>query len=130
MKTATYLKGTRFVAMSAGLALTAGLALIAEKPAIAQYAEPGDPLQENVFSGDRSSDPFAGTGGGQMSGALDLFHRANLGLTMDSMEFQRQQQESLNTEATNFRTIQLERLRDAQQQTAPETVSPVAPEPN
>jgi hypothetical protein len=117
------------MSIAAGAAFTLGLAWVSGQPASAQYVAPGDPLQENTFSGEGNSDPFSGSGNSQTSGAFELFHRANLGLSVDPVEFQRQQQENISTEAENYRSLQRARFQETQQ-AQPDDVVPVTPEQN
>jgi len=94
---------------SASVVLAMGV-LIATflQPAIAQTTV--NPLDDS-FSGDgRSSDPFS-SGGNQSSSVLDLIHRITLGNGRSLSEYSSTQQENLGTEASDFRTRQLELLR-------------------
>jgi len=108
MKTAflaTFLRSTAAV-------LIVGTLSVASIPsAVAQTV---DPL-ENSFSGDgESSDPFATTGN-QSSSVLDLIHRITLGNGRSLSEYSSTQQENLGTEASDFRTRQLELLQQQNQ---------------
>jgi hypothetical protein len=94
-----------------GIAGTLGIA--AAQPAVAQTSN----RDANVFtnqSGDRSSGSFS-SGGGQMGGMFDLFHRAVLGVPRSSSEFGQEQQNSIGSEASDFRQRQQELLRQQQQ---------------
>lgn len=107
------------------LAVVAGTAL-PQGAVVAQVVEPV-PVFDNSLSGDgRSSDPFSGGGDGQASTLLDMFHRANFGTIPSMPDFQRDQQERIGDEATNFRNRQLELLRQ-QPQAQPASPPPVAP---
>jgi hypothetical protein len=112
------LKGLTLALMSAvgvSLALT-----WTAQPAKAQLS-PADDLNNNPQSGDTSSDPFSGTGSGQVNTMFDLIHRAQLGSFQGVSEFQQNQRQTISSEAENFRALQLQRI---QQQTEPGTVNP------
>lgn len=103
---------------SASVVLAMGvLAATFLQPAIAQTTV--NPLDDS-FSGDgRSSDPFS-SGGNQSGSVLDLIHRITLGNGRSLSEYSSTQQENLGTEASDFRTRQLELLRQ-QNLSQPET---------
>lgn len=108
MKTAllaTFLRSTAAV-------LVVGTLSVASLPsAVAQTVDPLD----NSFSGDgESSDPFSGTGN-QSGSVLDLIHRVTLGNNRSLSEYNSAQQENLGTEASDFRTRQLELLQQQNQ---------------
>jgi hypothetical protein len=109
MKTAfltTLLRSTSAVLMAVGILTTASL-----QPTMAQTVDPLD----NSLSGDGdSSDPFSGRGN-QSGSLLDLIHRVTLGNGRTQSEYNSTQQENLGTAATDFRTRQLELLRQPNQ---------------
>ena len=98
-------------AVASSLAI-ASLVLSLLQPAIAQEAS-ADLLEDDSFSGDNGSDPFAGNSGGS-TGMFELFHRANLSGDRSIHEFNREQEQNINTAAEDFRTRQLELLRQQQ----------------
>ncbi|MBD2091685.1 hypothetical protein H6F67_17720 [Microcoleus sp. FACHB-1515] len=81
-----------------------------------------DALLLNPQSGDGAftSDPFSENGSGQMGSVMDLVQRAISGGYMPPDEFNRQQSETINSEASDFRSRQLELL---QQQVQPAPVT-------
>ncbi|MBD2070965.1 hypothetical protein H6F93_26190 [Leptolyngbya sp. FACHB-671] len=109
MKTAflmTLLRSTSAVLMAVGIVATASL-----QPTVAQTVDQLD----NSLSGDGdSSDPFSGRGN-QSGSLLDLIHRVTLGNDRTPSEYNSTQQENLGTAATDFRTRQLELLRQQNQ---------------
>ncbi|NJL22077.1 MAG: hypothetical protein HC895_16695 [Leptolyngbyaceae cyanobacterium SM1_3_5] len=81
-----------------------------------------DALLLNPQSGDSAftSDPFSQRGNGQMGSVMDLVQRAISGGYTPPDEFNRQQSETINSEASDFRSRQLELL---QQQAQPVPVT-------
>lgn len=99
-----------------GIAGTLGISTF--QSAIAQT--PGRDV--NVYSpqsSDRSSD---------MGSMFDLFHRAVLGVPRSSSEFRQEQQNSIGSEASDFRQRQQELLRQ-QQQGSTMANPPASPQP-
>jgi hypothetical protein len=88
-----------------------------------------DPLQDVRRGNDNSSDPFSSSGGGGMSGFLQLMHQAQQGQIRDGSQFDNDQQNSINSTAADFRNKQRQLL---QQQNSPgATITPAAvPEPS
>ncbi|MEM9005122.1 MAG: hypothetical protein AAGE59_16560 [Cyanobacteria bacterium P01_F01_bin.86] len=80
-------------------------AMFTASEAIAQTSSEIDPL-EGLGTDDDGSDFF-----GDSSNPFDVIHRAILSPSMSSDEFQRQQQESIGSEAESFRQRQQEALR-------------------
>jgi len=78
-------------------------------------------LFQNAQSGDGTSDPFSGRGNGQMNSVFDLIHQVTLGPDRTSSEFQQDQNQSINSEAQEFRTRQLQLLQPQAQPTPPAT---------
>ncbi len=99
--------------MAFGASVAAGAALTMASPALAQTLG-ADPL-EGFRTQDSSTDPFSGSGDGQMRGLFNLIHRSTLGNPASFSDFNRQQRESLDTEASDFRSRQLEMLRQPSQ---------------
>jgi hypothetical protein len=93
----------------------ASLVLSLFQPAIAQEAS-ADLLEDDSLSGDNGSDPFAGNSGGS-TGMFELFHRANLSGDRSIYEYSREQEQNINTAAEDFRTRQLDLLRQQQNPT-------------
>lgn len=90
---------------------------VAQTPVQAPSRGGSDALLLNPQSGDSvSSDPFSQRGNGQMGSVMDLVQRALSGGYTPPDEFNRQQSETINSEASDFRSRQLELL---QQQTQP-----------
>lgn len=91
-----------------GLAgLLAALGMVALVPnAIAQELETtADPL-EGFNTRDDGNDPFSDSS----FSPLDIIHQVNLGGSLDREAYRQRQQESINSEASNFRQRQLEAL--------------------
>jgi hypothetical protein len=85
------------------------------------------PLNGNGFpNADGSADPFSNRGGNQSSGVMGLIHRALQGQSKGADEFNAEQQQSLDSEAAQFRAKQQTLLR---QGAAAPTVPAVAPLP-
>jgi hypothetical protein len=111
-------------AMRAGWIFFGSLAIASfAAPTLAQTAAPGgaDALLGNPLSGDNptSSDPFSETGSGQMSSIMNIIQGAMSGGYIPPEEFSRQQRDSINTEASDFRARQLELLQQQSQPTVP-----------
>jgi hypothetical protein len=105
-----------FLRSTAAVLIVGTLSVVSLPSAVAQTVDPLD----NSFSGDgESSDPFSGTGN-QSGSVLDLIHRVTLGNSRSLSEYNSAQQENLGTEASDFRTRQLELLQQ-QNQSQPET---------
>lgn len=107
-----------FVGMGA-IGLLGGFAL----PVAAQTIQP-NPNQAlpGLGSSDQSSSSMPGAEGFDM---YDLIHQLQLGPLPSMSEFNQQQQRTINSAASDFRTRQLELLR--QQNQSPQ-MSPVAPQ--
>jgi hypothetical protein len=118
------LRSSSWVALS--LVTTVGaLVSCLSQPGVAQVANQlnnANPLQSNPQMGDGNTDPFSSRGDNQFDGVLDLMHRAMMGNIRSSEEFQQSQQNDINSAASDFRTRQLELLR---QQNQPQATSPV-----
>ena len=97
-----------------------GIFSAALQPAVAQTA---DPLDDSLSGDGDSSDPFSSNGGGQSGSVLDLIHRVTLGNVRSQSEYNSSQQENLGIEASDFRSRQLELLRQ-QNQSQPSTQEP------
>lgn len=78
---------------------------------VAQTAQ--QPLEEFTRPQEAGRDPFGSRSGG--AGFFDLIHRANLGGLKSGVEFRQEQRQNIDNAAADFRTRQLELLR---QQTA------------
>lgn len=107
-----------------GIAGTLGLSSF--QPAVAQTSAPNTNVYNNTQGGDRSSD---------LNNMFDFFHRAVLGVPRSSSDFGQDQENSIGSEADNFRQRQEYLLRQRQQgttETAPQaSPAPVAvPSPN
>lgn len=86
------------------LAITGmGLTMMA-LPASAQVRN--SDLLTSPQSGDGSSDPFSSRGSGQMEGAFDLLHQLQQTPSRTLGEFQLDQQEEIDTAASDFRRQQ------------------------
>lgn len=106
-----------------GLGVLLGLG--SAMPAAIAQSTTVQPLED--FRPDRSSGDLTGRGAGQISGVHDLIHRAMQGgRSLD--EFRDEQQENLDSAADQFRTQQLQRLRN-QPQANPSPIAPVPPSP-
>lgn len=103
--------------------LAIGTAFVAAQPVLAQESGAGDPLLVNPLAGDGTSDPFSSRGSGQMNGLFDLIHRANFGSGRSLSDFRQDQQESIDSAASDFRSRQQMLL---QQQSPSEATVPAA----
>jgi hypothetical protein len=90
------------LATSAGLLVSTGSAL----------AQTGDPLDAN---NSRTSDPFSNQDGGY-GGFFDMMHRVQRGTIRSTSEYSQDQQESMGSEAQNFRMRQMEQLNQQNSQ--------------
>jgi hypothetical protein len=100
-----------FLRSTAAVLIVGTLSVASLQSAVAQTVDPLD----NSFSGDgESSDPFSSTGN-QSGSVLDLIHRITLGNGRSLSEYSSTQQENLGTEASDFRTRQLELLQQRNQ---------------
>jgi hypothetical protein len=111
-----------------GMAVT--LSLSAWQPAIAQT--PG--RDANVYTntqGGENRGGFGSSSSGDLGSMFDLFHRAVLGVPRSSSEFGQEQQNSIGSEASEFRQRQQELLRQRQQGNvnAPTPQASPVPEP-
>jgi len=89
------------------LGIAGTLGIFTFQPAIAQTPSRDANVYSNTQGGDRSSD---------LGTMFDFFHRAVLGSPRSSSDFGReQQQNSLGSEASDFRQRQQELLRQQQQ---------------
>lgn len=91
----------------------------------AQVVDSAESLTENGQSGDNNSDLFSN---GQVNSLHDLIHRAQLGQLQEMSEFNRAQQDSINSQAVDFRTRQLQLLQQAQPTPSGAIVPPEAVE--
>jgi hypothetical protein len=114
MKTAFSLTFMRFASAVVAVGVLTASSL---QPAIAQTTV--NPLDDSLSGDGRSSDPFSSSGN-QSGSVLDLIHRVTLGNGRSLSEYSSTQQENLGTEASDFRTRQLELLRQ-QNLSQPET---------
>ncbi len=84
------------------------LGIFSFQSAIAQSSSRDANVYSNTQSGDRPSS------GANMGTMFDLFHRAVLGVPRSSSDFGNEQQNSIGSEASNFRQRQQELLRQQQ----------------
>ena len=91
------------------LGIAGTLAIFSFQSVSAQTTSRDANVYGNTQGGDRSS---SGTSMGTM---FDLFHRAVLGVPRSSSDFGQEQQNSIGTEASDFRQRQQELLRQQQQ---------------
>lgn len=120
-----------FVWMSLGcLGITGALLSFAFQPAIAQTANSSDALQGGLGSSDRASDPFS-SNSDQLGGLFNLMHKFQQGSIRSGSEFSQDQQSSIGSAASDFRTRQLQLLHQQGQGTTdsavPQTSQPVQP---
>lgn len=94
--------------------------LIAVQPASAQGTDPLDVSRE------RTSDPFSNQNSGYEP-FFDMMHRVQLGNIRTVSEYGKDQQESLGSEASDFRQRQIQLI---QQQGTPNPVPATQPMPN
>ncbi len=92
-------------------------------PAMAQYYNEdtqANPLADFQNSND---DPFSG-GGDSASGMMNLMHRMMRGEPTDAATFMEEQRDNMNDVMSNFRTKQMELLKQRQLQANPTTPAP------
>jgi hypothetical protein len=104
-----------------GMAATLGMAAVPS--AIAQTSNRDANVYTNTQGGE-SRGGFSSGNSGDLGSMFDLFHRAVLGSPRSSSEFGREQQNSIGSEASDFRQRQQELLR--QQQGSPNSPNPQA----
>jgi hypothetical protein len=94
--------------------------------AIAQTPSTLDPL-EGMRTQDSGSDMFNNNGGGM--GLFDLYHNMNLNGGRSPAQFSNQQQNNINSAASDFRMEQLRRMQEQPQVTPTEepTEEPLSP---
>ncbi|HEY9623075.1 MAG TPA: hypothetical protein V6C78_22155 [Crinalium sp.] len=103
-----------------GFVAATGMGLVMTAlPASAQFGN-SDPLLTNPQSGEGTNDPFSSRGSGQMEGAFDLLHRVQQSPSRSLDEFQVDQQDNLNSAASDFRQRQ-QQLLQQQQPPAPQS---------
>jgi len=107
------------------LGIAGTLGILSLQSAVAQTSSRDANVYSNTQSGDRPSTGFGG--GSDMGSLFDLFHRAVLGTPRSSSEFGQDQQNSLGSEASDFRQRQQELLR--QQQGNPAIAPQATPTP-
>lgn len=96
-----------------GLLAATGIGLtVATLPAYAQVRN--SDLLTSPQSGDGSSDPFSSRGSGQLEGTFDLLHRLQQSPSRTLDEFQLDQQEEIDTAASDFRQQQQMLLQEQQ----------------
>lgn len=108
------------------LGIAGTLGILSLQSAVAQTSPRDANIYGNTQSGDRPSGGF-GSGSSDMGSMFDLFHRAVLGTPRSSSEFGQEQQNSLGSEASDFRQRQQELLR--QQQGNPAIAPQATPTP-
>lgn len=116
----------------ATMAILAAAGALLSSSGLSANAQINDPMQNSGNMGD-SSDIFSNRGDGQMNGMFDLIHRATLANPQSWAEFNTTQQRNIESAASEFRSRQLQMLRQRQQQTQPTLPSDsviVAPEAN
>lgn len=86
------------------------------------FAQSIDPLDTN---NERTSDPFSERGANSNDAFFDMLHRVQLGNIRTVSEFGQDQQETIGSEAEDFRARQRALLE--QQQPASDQLTPVAP---
>lgn len=117
----TFLSLHRISASVVGL-LAAGACLIVGT-GVASAQQGGDPLDT---SNERTSDPFSSTDNNDYSPFFDLMHRVQLGNIRSVSEYSRDQQQSIGSEATDFRNRQRLLLEQGNQDNPAETMAPSA----
>jgi hypothetical protein len=109
-----------------GIAVTLGMS--AWQPAIAQTSGRDANVYTNTQGGENQGS-FGSSSSGDLGSMFDLFHRAVLGVPRSSSEFGREQQNSIGSEASDFRQRQQELLRQRQQGNVNAPNPQVAPVP-
>jgi hypothetical protein len=105
--------------------MTVGMCLSTGSRAGAQAApRSSDPLDvQNSRTADPfstgSSDPLAARGSDQYSAFFNLMHRMQLGTIRSTTEFNQDQQQSIGSEASDFRSRQRQQLLKQQNQAVP-----------
>ena len=115
------------------LGIAGMLGIFSFQSAIAQTSPRDANVYTNTQSGDRPAGGF-GSGSSNLGSMFDLFHRAVLGTPRSSSEFGQEQQNSIGSEASDFRQRQQELLRQQQgNPIAPQatpTPTPISPQRN
>lgn len=107
----------KFSVQAVGL-LAIGVCLVAANAASAQSTDPLDTNNE------RTSDPFNSLDNNDYSPFFNIMHRMQLGNIRSVSEFSQDQQQSLGTEASDFRARQLQQINQQGAVTAPGTPAP------
>lgn len=98
------------------LGIAGTLGILSFQSAIAQTTSRDANVYGNTLSGDRPAGGI-GSGSSSLGSMFDLFHRAVLGTPRSSSVFEQEQQNSIGSEASDFRQRQQELLRQPQQGT-------------
>lgn len=96
------------------LLATVPLLGLAPSPGMAQQVTPVDPLQD-FQNPEASSDPFSGSGSNQTQGVFGLIHRANFGTLRPMPAYINEQRQTIEIEASDFRSRQLQLIQNANQ---------------
>lgn len=89
------------------------LAVIAQQPSFAQTTNPND---DDPFPSSEQDSIF----GGENFNPFDLIHNSNLRNGTTREEFHKNSQEEINSAGDEFRRLQLERLRQMEEQSSSE----------
>lgn len=96
--------------------LAAGFLIACPSMALAQGVDPLDTNNE------RNADPFSERGANANDAFFDMMHRVQLGNIRSVSEFGQDQQNSIGTEAADFRARQQELLRQREQPSSAESL--------
>lgn len=118
----TFLSLHRISASVVGLLVVGACLTVGTSVASAQQGG-GDPLDSN---NERTSDPFSSTDSDNYSPFFDLMHRVQLGNIRSVSEFSQDQQQSIGSEATDFRNRQRLLIEQGNQANPAETMAPSA----
>ncbi|MCT7951133.1 hypothetical protein NG798_15140 [Ancylothrix sp. C2] len=84
-------------------------------PSFAQSCTGAAALQTNCQQNSNEIDTVSGAGNGQLN-MMELIHRAQMGAPIDMQNFTEEQKQNINSAADAFRTQQMQRLEQSQQQ--------------
>ena len=103
---------SKFGLLALGLLTASALSALAPRA----IADGIDPLDVNRR---RTEDPFSNQNNSSSEPLFDVMHRAQLGNIRSLPEFSKDQQNSIGSEASDFRTRQRALIQQSQPQTAP-----------
>lgn len=112
-----------FSQFTLGTLAAISMATLLPQPTLAEETNRADDLIEPQILDSR--DPFDTTSGEQESvNMFDIIHRANFGTTRSMQEFRMEKEQSINDAAADFRSRQLQMLRDREQGVSDDEAAP------